>query len=391
MIQYKKTTAQILAVLALCAVKDVYADPLPDDSPLKTRNYLSNRPFTSIRGEALSGVLTGWADGADAFYDNPAGIGGLEPKLQPQGLSQLTMPYFGVAANDNATSLFPRLRQAHSARDAAMTDEALSGARDEVEYARASFIPNFVYKRLFVGLLLDSQIAMAPRDNNRVDIIQQTDQGALVGFSGEGAKGIVRLGFSAALVNRNIATGQIPYEELLKTDTRNAALEEGSLDYRGERYNLGLIITPTLKSLPLSFGVTAKDIGNSKLRPAHEGDDEIIIDQQIDTSAQLKFRFIDLIMLHWGVAANDISSKWTNYSEKFSTGLELNVGNRPGSLSGFGMQTSYSYRGLAYGAHLNLSVISLAYASYPVQVGTAEESLIERRHAGILSLNVAEK
>ena len=380
-----------LGLFAAVATMPLRADPLPDDSPLKTGNYLSKRPFTSVRGEALSGVLTGWADGSDAFYDNPAGIGGLDPKRQPKDLSQLSPIALGVAANENAQKILPRLRSANEAKDNTLTEEILSESQNKVEYARASFVPNMIYRRLYLGFLYDSQVVLAPRENRMMDMQQQTDQGPLIGFSGEGSKGLVRLGLSAAMINRTFSSAQLPYDELLPSDSRKKALNDYTKNYRGERYNLGLLITPKFRKLPLSFSLSAKDLGHTRLRPSREGDDELIISQQIDSSAQLSFLWEGSLAMNIGLAATDISSKWVKSTNKFATGMELNYGERPGSLSGFGLQTSYSYRGVAFGSHINLSVVRVEYASYPVDVGTSQESLIERRHAGILSFNVAEK
>jgi len=361
----------------------------------EAQTVLSNDLWAAPRHEAMSGATTGLSDGVDAPLHNPAGIGGLHQTDNAPFVRQLHFPLFGTAVNDNTIQLnndFNKSGALESPTIAAGLVDANAGKR---QYARATVLPNIVLGRLFLGYVADSQFAAVSKGagTNLVDLRYRQASGPVLGFSATDKKGRFYLGVSGALLERKEVFTTVDYEQIADPDSRKSALRDGLASYSGDPANAGFIwvLSPTARP---ALAIAATDIGNTSYTNRSSSFATPLPSLRVHQNVTTSFS-VSPQLGHWGylnlaLEADRFHETDMALAKKIKTGLELSFGSHYGTRSIFALRGGYAAAGASYGFLLNIGLVGIEAADHAVDIGPANQRLIERRKSAILGINIAE-
>lgn len=356
-----------------------------------TQTVLDRSFWVSPRALGMAGAISPIAEGIDAPYYNPAGIGGLQPKKYGHWIRALDFPYFGAGMNDNARALYDELGQSGFGADAAISEAAFAANENKRQYLRASFVPKFGIGRALIAYHHDIQMAAmntgAP--DNLIDTHYRVTSGPGMGFSATNKEQTFLLGLYGFFGSRKDTAGEFDWADINDPERRKTTLDDNSTTYSGFVKQMGVSWRLGKTALP-TLSIVARDVGNTEWK-AVKGDGESYVEMEekiigFSLTPQLgKWGY-----LNWVVEAGGLGNSDVAMTKKFRSGLELTFGERYGSDAFFALRAGANAAGASYGMGFNVGLLNIQAANYAEDVGIANKRVIERRTVGIIRINVGE-
>ncbi|MBI2602797.1 MAG: hypothetical protein HYW48_07065 [Deltaproteobacteria bacterium] len=362
-------------------------------------SVLDDSPFASARASSMAGALSTLADGVHATYYNPAGIGGLHwGKEKLTNPRQFYFPYVGVSANNNTIELVKDFRKAGASSDKAIGEALVDANAGNRQYGRLSALVGLGIGRLYFLQSTDIQIAAVKRtgvaENEgsiQAEYLRQSGSG--LGFSATDPKGRFYIGAFSSFNSQQRFIGSFDYLEISNITDRVQLISDNSASYSGISTNVGMIWVLSDKGRP-AIGIVARDVGDTK----YKGTD---IPESASENQAASYNKKEDLSVGFSIsppvgkqgAFNLLleGGKLTNYdialAKKLKAGLELNLGGF-GSEANFGLRTGFSQAGVSGGLSLNVGLVQIEAASLAVDIGSENNSVVERRNVAILSINV---
>ncbi|MCX6127357.1 MAG: hypothetical protein NTV34_21765 [Proteobacteria bacterium] len=376
-----------------CALSSSLALSQPSAST-DSKTMLDPAPMISPRANGVSGALSTSADNFDAFYYNPAGIGGqtYDGKSEKEPfVRQILFPKAAVTINENATKLNSEFSSSGATSNANAGATIIKAHDQKRQYARVSIAP----VGLFLGGLgivpvIDQQIAAIPRDTptSDVEFRYRTFSGILVGSSFSHSKGYFSLGASSTLGTYEETYVTAPYIDIVDQPKRSDLEKANKKTYSAKGFNAGAIIRAPHKLNP-SISLVARDMGGSRHQSIKDSGDPLMINEDLTAGFGIAPSLGKFARLNLALECGYLTDKHQATKKKLRSGLELTLGHENGSRALFGLRAGGTSAGASYGAHINLGLIGLEASSYAVDIGIDNERLIERRTSAAVYIDVA--
>ncbi len=362
---------------------------------LKEKTVLSDDPWTSARAAGLGGALSGLADGIDAPYYNPAGIGGLHKDKKESGdflrILYFPFPLLGAAINDNSVALFSQFKSRENATtDPVITKAVLDANAGKRQYARNSVVPAFNMSRFFLGYVLDNQIAAVPYSDGSglIQTHQRVSSGPAAGFSATDPNDTLYIGAFATSLSRTEIEGDLAFGDFVDPELRKTALSQNTKHYSGTASTAGMIWRITPKAGNPKLSMVARNIGDTTYKSS-DGGEPVVVKEDLSMAFTLSPRLGKWGYFSWTIEGSKLTDPATAVAKKAKTGLELTFGSLFGSSSIFGLRAGGNSAGASFGAHLNFGLLGFQAASYAEDIGTDNNRVIERRYLAMFGINVA--
>lgn len=374
---------QLACFTELCAQES-------EDLPILQRTRLSDDSWATSRSSSMGLAVSPIANGMDAFFYNPAGIGGLHYKQKRPLVTQLHFPYFGAAVNNDSLELNQKLREGGDLEDDQVIDSILEKFQNERQYARLSLVPNVVLGRFMLAYVYDQQVAAVSPDGtgDNIDLASREDSGPSLGFSFVSPRRDISMGFSMSYIERTEILGNYSFSELNTPGERKSALKENKAKYQATPIHAGLIWQIN-KDLRPTLSLAIRHAGGTRYRTKDEDRDNIKTDEDLTLGFGVSPNISSWGYLSAVFEAGRLTQSESNLSKKLRLGLEWTLGNRFGWEAGLSLRAGYNVAGASYGLGFNAGIISLNLASFAEDVGIANEQVIERRNVADFSINVA--
>lgn len=375
----------------------IFAAPNPlfgqDSSEGRQKVRLDPAPWADARSSGLSRAVAPIANGIEAPYYNPAGIGGLY--LEGDGedrpaVSRLTVPFFAGSLHHNSARLQRQMSQGQGLDNTTMTDEILQAQQGKRHYARLSIVPNIQFYRMFLAYAYDQQLAAVAQDKagEKIDIEMRISSGLYGGFSLADDTENFLFGLTVGHASRKVTAGTFSFAELNAPADRRAAFKAHQQYYDGLPIHTGMIWRIADEWRP-TFSLVARDLTGTRYRSRNENVEDIRVQEDLSLAFALSPEVIDWGYANFVVEAEQLTETESSLVKKLRVGFELSIGNRFGSEAAFSLQTGYSSAGLSFGLGVNASILNIHIASYAEDVGIANHRVIERRHVANFAVNVA--
>lgn len=362
------------------------------EESLEENTVLSPNLWPSARASGLGGTLSSMADGMDAPYYNPAGIGGihLDKKQSRKKLRFLGFPYLGAEAGENSVALQKELSTTEGGTtDGAVTQSIIDANAGKRQYGRAAIVPGFTVSRFTMNYIYDNQLAAVPLNDGSglIRTKQQVSSGVGGGFSATDPKGRFYIGAYAASLQLTQLDADLSYGQMVDPELRTEALSESRTQYNGTRSHVGMLWRLSEKASP-TIGLVARDVGGTTYT-ATDGSDPLLQEENMALSFAVSPKLGKWGFFNFSLEADHLGDAERAVEKKLRTGAELTIGGLFGSESGVGLQGGYNRAGGSYGVHANIGLIRLQAASYAEDIGSDNNLVTDRRYVGILSINVA--
>lgn len=353
---------------------------------------LDEAPWADARSQGLSRAIGPIANGIEAPYYNPAGIGGqYRSKDQPRpAITRLTVPHFALGLHDNSSRILQQMSDGKGLQSQGISDEILETQVDKRHYARVSVVPNIQFYRMFLGYAYDQQFAAVSRneDASEIDLEMRTSTGLYTGFSLADEFERFIFGVTVGHASRTVTAGTFSFAEIEAPADRRQAFSDHQHRYDGLPIHTGVIWRIRDEWNP-SFSLVARDLGGTRYRNRNQELDDLIAEEDLSLGFALSPRleewgYVNIVMEGSHLTEND-----TSLAKKMRMGLELTLGNQFGSEAGLSLQTGLSAAGLSFGCGIQAGILSFHLASYAEDVGIANRRVIERRHMANFAVNVA--
>lgn len=362
------------------------------------QSVLDQSPIVSTRASGMGGALSTLADGLDAAYYNPAGIGGVHlGKTTPPVLRGLHFPLLGAAANENASNLNAEFSSQGGETDRAIGQAIIDASAGKRQYGRVSYAFDATISRTMVAAFADVQFAAIKEPSNGsgeggISMKYRSLSGAGMGFSATDPQGRFYLGMFSSANNLTVMEADnASYVDVINTDRRKAILRDNSTKWTGVGTNAGILWNFAKEWRP-TLGIVARDAGNTVYKPQgarSSGEPEsLIIEQDLTAGFSISPELGKIAVLNVITEAHHLTIENMSLSKKFRAGVELLL-DGTGSNSTFGLRTGYSSAGISYGANLNLGLIQIEAASEAIDIGLSNSAITERRYVAIFSTNMA--
>lgn len=363
-----------------------------DEDERDQQTVLDSDPVLSTRGAGMGHALAPHADGNDAAFYNPAGIGGLHLGKEPKHrVRQFYFLYGGAAINENSQELNQEMRTKGAANDAAIGQAVIDANAGKRQYARVSLFPNLGYSRFMIGPIIDSQMAAVPIGDNTdlVDVHYRERTGIGMGFSVTDPKERLYLGVFATHLSIKDVRGEFLYTDMIDKTARQEAIKDETNKYSGIATNVGMLWRIAKEGAP-TLAIVARDVGGTSYQKT-SGDAEggLDIPQDLTFGLGLSPALGKIGYFNFSVEGAHLTAKETAVEKKWRSGMEFNFGDR-GIKSFFGLRCGGSDAGASFGTHLNLGILGAQYANFAEDIGVDNKRMIERRQAFIVSVNLAE-
>jgi hypothetical protein len=381
-----------LSTLALVLVAlPAHAQTADDEVDPEEQTVLDDSPFISPRADGMAGAISALADGTDANYYNPAGIGGIhEQKTNKSLIRKFYFIYAGLSINQNSYDTNKEMQQSGAASDATIGSAIIDTQKGERQFTRVSLTPNFGIGRLNFGPIYDMQLAAVPvgDDTDLVDMHYQEKVGLGMGLSVADPKGRLYLGAYATYLNIRDVNGRFLYTEMVDKQARQDAIKDDTSRYSGLGTNVGLLWKIADPGKP-SLAVVARNLNDTRYSKVKGDGDELVAKEDLNVGFAVSPRLGKVGFFNFSIEGGHLSDESVEVNKKWRTGIELNFGDN-GSESIFGLRAGGSQAGAAFGAQINLWLLGIQYANFPVDVGIENKRMIERRQSAVLSVNLAE-
>ena len=359
-----------------------------------SKTMLDPAPMISPRANGVSGALSTSADNFDAFYYNPAGIGGqvYDGKSEKEPfVRQILFPKAAFTINENATKLNSEFSSSGATTNASAGATIIKAHDQKRQYARASLAP----VGLFLGGLgivpvIDQQIAAIPKDTptSDVEFRYRTFSGILVGSSFSDSKGYFSMGASSTLGTYEETYVTAPYVDIVDQQKRSDLEKANKKTYSAKGFNAGANIRTPHKLNP-TLSLVARNMGGSRHQSTSGTGDPLIIKEDLTAGFGIAPSLGKFARLNFSLECGYLTDKHQATKKKLRSGLELTLGRESGSRALFGLRAGGTSAGASYGAHLNLGLIGIEASSYAVDIGLDNERLVERRTSAAVYIDVA--
>lgn len=362
------------------------------ESDVKAKTVLDDSPWVSARAAGMGGALGGLADGIDAPYYNPAGIGNIHQGGKAPFIRMLNFPLVGVGVNSNSL----KLKQEHMAKEAksdqAITDAILNANAGKRQYARYSVVPSILLGRVMLAYGYDAQLAavsLGEENANLIDTHYRVTKGPQLGFSITNKSERFYIGASASYLDLVEHKGQFTYGEIANPEIRPSLLAESRATYRGLSSNIGALWRLSKNYRP-TVAIVGRNIGTSRYEPSSKDNEAIVVKENILLAFSISPKLGKWGYYSFTLEADKLSDDNTSIEKKVRMGMELTMGKRFGGLSGLGLKLGFNSAGVSGGMRINLGLMGLQLSSYGVDIGDENKKLIERRNIGMVSINLGE-
>ena len=166
----------------------------------------------------IKGIIDGrgykpLANGLDAQYYNPAGIGGVRKNDDRPIIHKLYFPYFSFAVNKDTVKLKQRPVQCQQLwKTQPLLTRFLRAYDGQRQYGRVSVIPSLTFMRTSISYVYDSQFAAATLNDSsdQIDVHSRTVSGPTIGASFSSDDKMLFLGFLAGFFQREEVEANLP-------------------------------------------------------------------------------------------------------------------------------------------------------------------------------------
>jgi len=356
------------------------------------RIRLDPAPWADARSAGLGRAVSPIANGVEAPYYNPAGIGGLyRGDAERPAITRATIPFFAGALHDNSARLQQKMSQGKDLNSDSLAQEMLQTQQDKRHYARLSVVPNIQIYRMFLGYAYDQQLAAVALDSagTEIDLEMRVSTGIYAGFSLTDSNELFSFGMTIGHASREITAGVFSFTEIEAPSSRRSAFSDFKNKYDGLPIHTGMLWRITEEEWRPTLSLVARDLTGTLYRNRDREGDDVKEDEDLALAFALSPSISDWGYGHLVVEAGQLSEADTSLAKKMRIGLELSFGNRFGSEAAFSLQTGYTAAGLSFGCGMNAGILGLHLASYAEDVGIANHRVIERRHVANFAVNVA--
>lgn len=347
--------------------------------------------WISPRALGMGGAISPLADGIDAPYYNPAGIGGVQPTKRQHWISALDFPYIGAGMNDNARELYGKLGSSGFGADPVIAEAALAANENKRQYLRASFVPKFGIGRTLIAYHQDIQMAAmnTGEPDNLIDTHYRVTSGPGVGFSATDKDQTFLLGLYGFLGSRKDTAGTFDWADINDPDRRKSTLNSNSTTYTGFVKQMGVSWRLAKTALP-TLAIVARDAGDTEWKASKGSGEDYVEKEEKIIGFSLSPQLGKWGYLNWVVEAGGLGDSDVAMTKKFRSGLEMAFGDRYGSDAAFALRAGVNNAGGSYGLGFNVGLINIQAANYAEDIGIANKRVIERRTVGIIRINVGE-
>lgn len=355
------------------------------------RALLSESHWASPRASSMAGAISPIAEGLDASYYNPAGVGGITKEGNRPAIHRLYFPYFSTAVNNNTIDLSGDISQASNLEDPVVIEQILNAFDNQRQYGRFSIVPSITFFRTQLSYVFDTQVAAAAIDSSRdqVDLESRTVTGPSIAFSFANGSKTFSFGLFAGFFNREETAGEFSFVDLNNPETRPDILKSGRQTYEGTPIHTGINWVIGKKWRP-SLAIAFKNVGGTKYRNKNTDNEDIKVAEDLTLGFSTTPKLGKWGHLSFVTEAHELSNSDKATSKKLRAGLEFNLGSNPGNRAGFSLRSGYNSAGASFGLGMNLGLIGINAASFAEDVGVNNKRVIERRFVLDFAVNVAD-
>jgi hypothetical protein len=356
-------------------------------SPTDADTVLCPSPFVSTRAAGMGGALSTLAEGLDALYYNPAGIGGL--RSDPR-TNSLFFPYVGASLNENAGSVRNQFNASQAQRDSSTGAAIIDANEGNRQYARGSIIPiGLLLGRTALVPVLDSQLAAVPNGQNsgQVKLRYRAFTGAMIGTSIADNGNRFSLGISQSVGTIEETMGTYNYVDMVDSYQRKKILRENRNIYAASAANAGMVVRIP-KGITPTFSLVARNIGNTKNIAKADGVDPLVFDEDLTAGFSISPRVGKIGVFNLLLESGYLTQKHMAARKKVRGGMELLLGGHNGK-SLFGVRAGGNDAGWSAGLHINLGLIGVEVESHAIDIGLNNDRIIERRGSGVVYIDLA--
>ena len=394
---YQNILTTILASCYCSAPFILQAQTAPDKPYMP---LIDHSPFLSPRAEGLGSALSTLAEGAEAAYFNPAGIGEFNPQHKTgkkPWVRELQLPYLGVSANKPGQNALTGFSKDKTSTERNMGD-ALENTLDGPDlYSRGSAVLSLELGRVLFLQAEDIQFAAGassptagedPSKNIKAQYRNSSTSG--VGFSVQDSKERFSVGVFSAIVKRQEAAGSFSYDEISDPTVRKKAISENSEKYTGNPTNVGVKWNMAKYAKP-TLGLVIRDVQGTKYTDVQRNTDDPLRYETQKEDITLGFSISPKIgdgTLHCIMEESRLSESQLSLNQKWTTAFEYTPFSNGSKDSILALRTGVNALGVSYGLGLNLGLIQVEFASKVWDIGLINEHRAERRNSIVFSTNV---
>jgi len=353
------------------------------------QTVLDRSPILSPRAKAMGGALSGIAEGIDATYYNPAGIGGIGFRESYPRVRQLSFPAAGVSVNNNFSSVHSEFTQ--SAADETLKRGIINAYANQRFYSRLGLFPNVVIGRTIVGAIADQQFAAVPYggDSDLVATRFRELQGYGAGFSMTDRDNRLFVGVYYFSLDRRDVVGDFLFRDVELPESREQVFSENSFRYSGNGYHAGLLWRVAHPIHP-TFSLVLRNVGHTTYHSKDPNEyDDLRERQDMTFGFTLSPSLSSWGRIHVTLQADGLDEVNRSIEKKLRLGGEL-LFFEDDQRAPFALRAGLNSAGFSYGAHIHLNLISLQYADYAEDVGILNHKVIDRRQEIMAVIDLAE-
>ncbi|RYZ51086.1 MAG: hypothetical protein EOP07_21940 [Proteobacteria bacterium] len=361
--------------------------------PINLATNLDRAPWISARAAGLGQTLSGNANGLDAYYYNPALIGGFRSAKEQPFLTHLFMPYIGNNSESGSNKIITQQLGGEKLEDNAVSNLLAPAFEGERPYTAASLTPVAIFNRLMAGYTYNSRTAAYRNDDDpalpKIHIDQRTLSGPFIGFSAVAPKNDFYLGVSAAFLKSSTVQSDLDATAFATRDSRKLAFEADKETYEGMPINIGMHYRFSGMLKP-NISAVVNDVGSTRFSPADKTEETLIQKEKVTLGLG-----ISPMLKTWGtlnvmLEATDLTQHEIKTRDKFRASTEFTVGDRFGADAGLSFRLGYTSAGMSFGAGINLGILNAQIASFAEDIGADGHRVIERRSVLNLAINIAD-
>ena len=191
------------------------------------------------------------------------------------------------------------------------------------------------------------------------------------------------------MLGRSEVQGDFTFAEINDAALRKAALANAGTDYDGTVGNVGAVWQMGKAARP-KFAVVSHDVGDSKFKAHGKGHENVVQKESLSAAFSVSPEIHRSAWFNFCVQGDDLTEGSTSMEKKMRGAMELTLGEHYGSRGIAGLRVGYASAGASYGLNFNIGMLEFAASSYAVDIGTANNTIIERRYSGIFTANVGE-
>ncbi len=376
------------------AAQEESSSVVSEDAAAVSKLRLSDSFWVSPRAEGLAGALSLFADGLDAPYYNPAGIGGLEWKSEKSGaVKNIYFPAAGGSINEHSQELNQKFSTSGGKDDSAIGQALVDAAGGTRQFGRGSFITGAIVGRFAVLPFLDAQgAAVSQGSDGLVSGHFRTNSGVVTGISLANAKNTLFLGVSRAFISSTVYKGSVYYHDIIDTSARSKALKDLKTSYSAEVQNYGILWRYPKGVRPSVSGVIRHQ-GGTEFVSTKSKTDMSPASYKIAEDVTLGFGISPIIdgylLINYGLEGHHLSDKAMALDKKIATGVEFSLidSKQKPYLS---VRTGYNIAGMTYGFGAAFSMFKVELSSYAEDVGIGNIQYKERRTSGLIAIDIVE-